>query len=578
MRATSLLFIPVVAAFFTLPLAGQQPCDMIFHHGIIHTLDSTGTTAAAMAVRKGRIVGIGREEDVRSMYRSSRQIDLKGQHVFPGFIDAHAHLYGIGEKASLLPLQTAESRKGIVALVAAATRSVAPGAWIRGRGWDQNRWEEKAFPGKAELDAVSPRHPVMLIRVDGHAAWVNSRALDIAGISAATPDPPGGRILKDASGIPSGILLDEAIELVRTKIPQPNPTQRQAVYRSALAACAARGITGMHDMGIHHEQIDAIRSLIRKKQFPFRMTAYIDGRGDDWEALLKTGRTITGDDQLTLAGLKLYADGALGSRGALLFEEYADDPGNKGIPILPRDSIRYETERALQRGLQVCVHAIGDAANRLTLNAFEEALRTAPTPHPPLRVEHAQVLSPQDIPRFGALGVIASMQPIHCTSDMYWAEARLGGTRVHGAYAWNSLISHGALIAGGSDAPVEDPNPLWGMFAACTRKDHSGRPATIADIEQFFQLDKAALPNPSRFSNGWYTAETVGRANAMRMFTRWAADAAGQSAVFGSLEKGKYADFVILGEDITTVQDNRLWNTQVVATYVGGQQVYPQVK
>jgi predicted amidohydrolase YtcJ len=559
-------------------VSAQRACDMIFHHGIIHTLDAADSRAEAFAVTKGKVVEVGTDADIMARFKTRRRIDLQGRHVFPGFIDAHAHLYGIGEKHLLLPLRDAADKRGILAMVADASRKTPAGRWIRGRGWDQNTWPEKAFPEASELDAITTKQPVMLIRVDGHAAWVNSAALAIGGITASTPDPPGGKVLRKANGTPTGILLDEAVELVRSKIPPPTLEEREAVYTEAIAVCASLGITAMHDMGVHRDQIAALRSLIKKKRFPFRLTAYIDGRGDDWEALLRTGRTVDGDDQLVLNGLKMYADGALGSRGALLLRDYSDDPGNHGIPNLSRDSIREESIRALRRGLQVCVHAIGDSANRLVLDAYEEALRAVPSPHPPLRIEHAQVLAPADIPRFAALGVIPSMQPIHCTSDMYWAEARLGSQRVKGAYAWNSLLGRGSRIAAGSDAPVESPNPLWGMYAACTRRDQAGRPATLGDIASFFQLAASSVPDPARYNNGWYASEAVPVDDALRMYTRWAAEASGQQATHGSLEPGHHADFVILSEDITAMPESRIWKASVVATYVGGRQVFPAPK
>ena len=293
-------------------LVAQGTCDMIYFNGIIHTMDDDNTIATAMAVTRGKIVAIGPDKLITRKYHSRQLVDLKQQQVFPGFIDAHAHLFGIGEQALLLPLKQAGSRTRILEMIAQSVKSTPSGSWIRGRGWDQNTWVQKIFPNKSELDSISTLHPMFLVRVDGHAAWVNSAALAIAGISSATPDPPGGKILRDENGTPTGLLLDDAIELVRTKIPLPTPEQRESIYEAAIEICARNGITGMHDMGIHHEQIEAIQRLIARNRFPFRLTAYIDGRGDDWEALLKSGRRMVGDDQLTLNGLKLYADGALG--------------------------------------------------------------------------------------------------------------------------------------------------------------------------------------------------------------------------------------------------------------------------
>ncbi len=555
--------------------AEKQSCDALFFNGIVHTMDDSASVVEAFAVRDGRIVAAGNNEDVLSQWTSPRVVDLKEQQVFPGFIDAHAHLFGLGEETVILQLLGTGSPDAVAELVSARAKESPAGTWIRGRGWDQNDWIRKEFPGKGILDAVSAGHPVFLSRVDGHAAWVNSRALELSGITRDTPDPEGGRILRGSDGEPTGVLLDQAIELVRSNIPRATVQEMSAAYMSAVQRCLASGMTGMHDMGLTATGIEAIRSLIARNEFPFHVVGYIDDEDPNtWESLLKTGRQTVGSQQLILAGLKLYADGALGSRGAWLLEDYADDPGNRGIPIQSEAIIRAQADRALRAGLQVCVHAIGDAAVRRTLDAYEAALTGAPAAMYPLRIEHAQVIDIDDMPRFAALGVVPSMQPTHCTSDMYWAEARLGSRRVQSAYAWASLIKTGAYIPGGSDFPVERPEPIAGIYAAAFRMDAKGRPSSQEDIAAHFQIDPDVPLLPARWSNGWFGEQRMSREDAVRAFTIWAARAAGLDRDRGSMEPGKWADFVILSEDLLTVPQTRFLDTRVIATWVAGREAY----
>ena len=560
--------IAVTASF--LPLDAQQQGDALFVNGRIHVLDSTLSIASAMAVRGGRILAVGANEELRGSYGAFPLHDLRGRNVFPGFTDAHGHLHGLGEETGILLLHGLPSKDAAVASVRARAAASPGSAWIRGRGWDQNLWAGHGFPHRRDLDAVAADRPVFLARVDGHAAWVNSAALAIAGITRGSPDPPGGRILRDDDGEASGILLDNAVDIVKTAIPPPTAAQMQETYVAAVQRCLSVGLTGMHDMGLTRENIEALKALIARDAFPFRLVGYIDGPGDAWEAQCKEGRSSTGEAQLVLAGLKLYADGALGSRGALLAEPYSDDAGNRGLRLSEMDSIRARAVQAMKSGLQMCVHAIGDSAIRLVLDAYERAQGEAGRPRLPLRVEHVQVLSQADIPRFAALGVLPST---HCTSDMTWAEARLGPERIRGAYAWRSLLSTGVYIPAGSDTPVERPNPLWGIYAACTRQDRDGRPATEADIAARFQ----GVPMPAsreHFENGWFGAQRMTRSEAIKAFTIWGARAAGLEQSLGSLEKGKYADFIILSDDVGSVPAPALLTTEVLETWVGGRRVF----
>jgi|GEM_PF-6518252 len=332
----------------------RQDCDVIIYNAQIHTMNPEQPFANAMAIDNGRIIAIGENEQILTGWNAEQTVNFHQAHVFPGFIDAHAHLYGLGEESRILSLIGTRSSAEVLAEVLARTKATPEGEWIRGRGWDQNDWKDRSFPNAAELDRVSPNHPIMLSRIDGHAVWVNSRALQIAGITHETADPDGGRILRLPDASPSGVLMDNAIELVRSHIPEPGPEDLRAAYLNAVQRCLALGLTGVHDMGLSANRIAAIRALIDSNAFPLRVVGYIDGRGEEWEALLRTGRTDYGDKRLVLAGLKLYADGALGSRGAWLMDDYSDDPGNRGIAIESYDVIRSEAKRAMKQRLQVC--------------------------------------------------------------------------------------------------------------------------------------------------------------------------------------------------------------------------------
>ncbi|MAT39773.1 MAG: amidohydrolase [Ectothiorhodospiraceae bacterium] len=550
----------------------KERVDLVVLNASIQTMDEDFSTAEAMAIRDGKIIATGSDEQMQEAYDADSVVDMDGRYVFPGLTDAHAHLLGLGQKEQRLDLVGTTSKEEILQLVAEKAATVGEGEWIVGRGWDQNDWPVKEFPIKADLDAVAPDNPVYLTRIDGHAAWVNSFALDVAGVDENTADPAGGRILKQ-DGKLQGILIDAAETLVYKHIPEPTHEQLRAAYTLAVERCLELGITGVHDMGLYGTHIDAIRSLIEEDEFPFRMVGYVGDDEGEWKALLASGPISYGNDHLMLCGRKVYLDGALGSRGAMLLAPYSDDPGNYGVQINSGEVLEDITRDALSHGLQVCVHAIGDSANRMAVDAFEKALNGGQFEDHRLRVEHAQVVTLADIPRFAALGILPSMQTTHCTSDMYWAEARLGHDRIHRGYAWRSFRNAGCIVPIGSDFPVEHANPLLGIYAACTRQDREGRPAKQEHIDEHFQID-GPPEDPARYRNGWYGDERLTRKEALQGFTVWAAHAAKQEKRFGSLEAGKYADFIVVDRDLLNCSNEELLKVQVLETFVAGSRQY----
>ncbi len=527
---------------------------LVLINGRIHTVDGRSSVAQAVALEGDRLVAVGSNADMLRGFRADTVVDLQQRAVYPGFVDAHAHLEGLGIALMTLNLAGTGSVEEIRSLVAGEITRTGGRSWVRGRGWDQNRWTEPGFPTHRMLDLVSDTVPIFLVRIDGHAAWVNGKVLALAGITKDTPDPPGGRILRDRQGNPTGVFVDAAIDTIRALMPPATVPERTRAVRLAVEKCLSVGLTGVHDMGVDTALVGIYKGLITGDAFPFRVYAAIDGAGPAWDYYRRQGPEMDfGGGRLTVRALKLYADGALGSRGAALIEPYADDPGNRGLTLASSAQLRGLVDEALEAGFQVCTHAIGDRANTIVLDVYEQALKA----YGPaggdrrLRVEHAQVLDPADIPRFLRLGVIPSMQPAHCTSDMPWAVSRLGPVRARYAYAWRSLLDAGNTLPAGSDFPVEAPDPLFGFYAAITRQDQQGMP-----------------------EGGWYPEQRMTREEALKSLTLWPARAAFQEAVAGSLEPGKRADLVVLGGDIMTMEPSRIPRTPVEMTIVGGKIVF----
>jgi hypothetical protein len=566
------LALVAVAIWWWIP----QEADTIYVNGRLLTMDNEQPDAEALAIVGGRIVGVGTTTEIRRRFTAPNEVDLQGKAVLPGLIDAHAHFISLGIARMTVDLVGAPSAEAAADRVAERVQRSSKGQWIRGRGWNQNLWTTKAFPHHRTLDKVAPDHPVILSRIDGHALWVNKKALQIAGITRATPDPDGGKIVRDAQGHPTGVLIDNAELLVARHVPPPTDNELEEAILTAQEECLTLGLTGVHDMGVDSADLAAYQRLIRSDRLHMRIYAAVGGPGPTWERFKKEGPLVGfGVGRLTVRAIKLYADGALGSRGAAMIEPYSDDPSNRGLTVTNEQELTLSVTEALQHGFQVCTHAIGDRANSIVLDVYERAITATGARDHRLRVEHAQVLHPDDIGRFSKLRVLPSMQPTHCTSDMYWAEARLGHERAKGAYAWRSLLSTGVIIPCGSDFPVEQPNPLLGIYAAITRRDADGKPRSAADLQsEQFDLSAAGIVDPSAFDGGWYAGERMTLAEVLKGYTTWAATAAFEESQKGSLTVGKLADFIVLSEPFDEKAPERILATSVEATYIGGRKVF----
>ena len=536
------------------PLAAQAPsADLVVVNGRIYTADATRPIVPAMAIRNGRVVFTGDIAGARALVGSATQtVDLGGRTVIPGMTDAHAHVVGLGDKLQAVDLVETKSYDEVIARVVERARNTPAGQWILGRGWDQNDWGDTRWPTHDALSRAVPDHPVMLTRVDGHAVLVNAAAMRAANLTRASRDPAGGEIIRDAQGNPTGVLVDNAENLVARVIPAPTRGQVKGMITAAIAEMHRWGLTGVHDAGASAQTLDLYEELGREGKLNIRLYAMISDHAPTIDAWFRRGPLVGGyDGTLWVRSIKLYQDGALGSRGAALLEPYTDDARTSGLLVSPAEHIKDVATRALAAGFQVNTHAIGDRGNRLVLDSYEAALRARPTADHRFRVEHAQILHSDDIPRFAQLGVIPSMQASHQTSDMYWAGNRLGEGRLRGAYAWRSLLNTNVVIPNGSDFPVEYVNPLISFKASVSRQDANDWPV-----------------------GGWYPEQRMTRDEALLSMTLWAAYAGFQEAELGSLTPGKRADFVVLDRDIMRVPAEDILGTQVLSTWVGGKSVY----
>ncbi len=528
------------------PAALGTPVDLIVVGGDIRTMDPAHPHAEALAVTRGRIVAIGDRATISAM-PATRTIDLHGASVTPGLIDAHCHLYGLGVDHDAVSVRALPSEQDTANVVGAAAANRPPGEWVLGRGWDQNRWPGQQFPTKASLDAAVGDRPVVLRRVDGHASWLSSKALALAGITKTTKDPAGGKIVRDATGEPTGVLIDNAADLVDAVMPPATPAIRERRIRTAANQAIAAGITAVHEMGIEDATAAVYEKLAASSPgLPLRVYAFLAGDPAHLERLSTPPKPPIG--RFVMRGVKFFADGALGSRGARLYAPYVDDPSNRGLWVTEPAQLTAGVEAAVAHGWQVAVHAIGDAGVGSVLDAYLAVQHAHPGDHR-LRVEHTQVIAPADIARMVAAHAIASMQPTHATSDMPWAEQRIGPVRILGAYAWRTMLDRKIPLAAGSDFPVEDVPPILGIYAAVTRQDASGSPAA-----------------------GWYPAQKLTLDEAIAAFTTGAAYAEGAEATRGMIAVGRPADLTIY--DRVLAPDRTLLETHVDYTIVDGEIVF----
>ncbi|HEY6970350.1 MAG TPA: amidohydrolase [Candidatus Angelobacter sp.] len=541
-----------------------QPADLVLKNANIYTVDDHTPHAQAVAVKGDKIVLVGSDSDAqRYVGPNTRVLDLKGATVVPGLTDSHYHFLGVGARELTFNLEGTKSLDDLLARVKERVAAAKPGEWISGRGWIETFWKPPVFPTRWELDKVSPNNPVILGRSDGHGTVVNSAALKLAGIDRNTPNPFGGEISKDKNGEPNGMLLDHAQALVRDKVPPEAAADPEKAAIAADQRSIMLGWCEVQDPGGMWEDVDVYRKLYQQGQLKIRMYKAVWGPGPAADRLLREGAQVgLFDHHFTLRTIKVVSDGALGSRGAALLAPYSDKPDTSGFLTVEADKLRPMLVAALKQGIQVETHAIGDRANRFILDEYQQAFNAVPAAErkvaePRWRDEHTQIVNPLDLPRFAQLHIIPSMQPSHAIGDLFFAPRRLGTERLHGAYAWQTLIKMGNIIAGGSDAPVERGEPMIEFYAAVARKP-------LPERMQGATLDKAV----------WHPEEAMTREQALKAFTLWPANAAFEEDLKGSITPGKLADFTVLSGDIMKIPEAEILKTTNVMTIIGGQIVY----
>ncbi len=551
----------LILAGFSLraPEAQTTSADIVFKNANVYTVNDQQPKAEAIAIKGDRIVFVGSNRNAQKYVGArTRQIDLQGKTVLPGMADAHQHLIGVGFREMTLNLEGTSSLGDFLARVKARVDQAKSGEWVTGRGWIETFWTPPIFPTREDLDQIAPNNPVILTRADGHASVVNSAALKIAGITNTTASPFGGEISKSKdTGEPNGMLLDAAQGLVRRHVPAATPAEAEQAVILGVKRNIALGWTQIQDAGGSYQDVDLYKKLYGEGKIKLRIYKAVHGPGQSATRLISEGATIGAfDNRFTLRTIKVVSDGALGSRGAALLTPYSDAPDTSGFLTVKEEALRPMLVDALTKGIQVETHAIGDRANRFMLDEYEKAFNAVPASQrkiadPRWRDEHTQILSLADLQRFAKLGVIPSMQPSHAIGDLHFAPSRVGIERLAGAYVWQSLIKTGVVIAGGSDAPVERGEPMIEFYAAVVRKDMKG------------------------FSGaGWHPEEAVTREQALKMFTLWAAYAAFEEKLRGSLEVGKLADLTILSADIMKIPEMEILKTRNMMTVINGEVVY----
>jgi len=522
----------------------KEEVNLLVKDATVYTVDEAFKVVEAFVVKDGYVFDSGTSSEMEKKYKAKSTLSLKNQYVYPGWIDAHAHFVGYGLSLTLVDLMGTKSVEEIVEKCKIYAEN-NKGSWITGRGWDQNDWDTKEFPTRYDLDEAFPDTPVLLRRVDGHAGWANSKALELAQVNGkASVD--GGEI-QMKNGEPTGILLDNAIEIVGKIIPASGTEALISGIIKAEKKCFAVGLTSVSDAGLSTEVVQLIDAMHKDNKLTMRINAWLDPSESNFSTFIEKG--VLQNEKLTVSTLKLYADGALGSRGARMIEPYSDDPGNKGLFVTDPEKLRELCTRAFDNNYQVAIHCIGDDANRLALKIYSELLAEGNDRR--WRIEHAQIIHPDDFSLFCKYNILPSVQPTHATSDMSWAEDRIGKERMQGAYSYKTLLDQLGWIPNGSDFPVEHINPIYGFYSAVSRKDHSGYP-----------------------EDGFRIEEALSREEALRGMTIWAAKAAFEEDFKGSIEKGKLADFVVTSQDIMTVNELLLPTIKVEKTYSGADLVY----
>ncbi|MES2416777.1 MAG: amidohydrolase [Bacteroidota bacterium] len=538
-RLSSLLLLLAI-----LTSCSKQKADLIIYNGKIYTVNDKFDTAEAMAVKDGKIIGIGSSTEIRKQFSSTEEVDVKGKAVYPGFIDAHAHFFGYGQSLQTADLRGTTSWDDVLTTLTAFAKS-HPEGWLIGQGWDQNDWANKQFPNKEKLDQLFPNRPVLLERIDGHAALVNQKAFDEAGISKSFTLTGGDIVEKD--GKLTGLLIDNAVGLVQNKIPSANAEQTEKLLLDAQKNCFAVGLTTIDDCGLDFEAVEFIEKMQANNSLKMRMYVMLSDTEKNFDYLFKRGAIKT--DRLNVRAFKVFADGALGSRGACLLHPYSDMPGKSGFLLSDAKHFEEVAKKINEHGFQMCTHAIGDSANRTILKIYNQVLGGKNDKR--WRIEHAQVIAPADFKLFGSASIIPSVQPTHATSDMYWAGDRLGKDRIKGAYANKQLMEQNGWIPLGTDFPVEQINPMFTFFAATARKDAKDFP-----------------------QGGFQPENALTKEQALRGMTIWAAKANFEEKEKGSLEVGKLADFVVLENDMMTATDKQILENKALRTYVNGEKVY----
>jgi len=549
-------FLFLFVTLLMLACSEAEKDGFLLHNVNGYTLNDAGELLEfdAIAVENGRVKATGTLDELEAEGTEGlNRIDGEGKTLLPGLIDAHTHVMGLGIRELDVNVAGIRSLEETLQKISDFAEVNPDRQWVLGRGWNQVLWEENEFPSAADLDAVISDRPVFLTRVDGHAGWANTRAMELAGINEDTPDPQGGVIRRDENGQATGIFVDTAMRYIREQIPERSDAEYERALELALRETSKYGLTSVHDARTDIYEWNLYKSFADSGRLKTRIYAMVAGTGDIFDEMAANGIVESyADDLLSLRSVKISADGALGSRGAAMLEDYHDEPGNRGLLFFDQEELNEMLLKGASAGFQMNIHAIGDAANRQVLDAFEyiferlegqEELRH--------RIEHAQIVALDDIPRFLDYNLIASMQPTHATSDMNMAEDRVGAERIKGAYAWQTFLDQGTVIAGGSDFPVEDVNPFYGLYSAVTRQDHGGMPP-----------------------GGWYSEHKMSRIEALRAFTIDAAYAAHQEDVLGTLEPGKWADFILIDRDYFEIPASEIWETEVLETWIEGTKMY----